>query len=288
MTISNGSEHQAASEGVSVESQVFDRREKAHSLAIEANRYFDRRLYAALIVAEYPFDDASPDGEASGPDRLDGKLLRDEERFSLENELFLGYKALAETVMPPRAAFDNVSNTQTEAKEYFEDPSIYEELSAEQLEKVARIKAALADKFDRDETDFGVIKVEWPSRPNDPDYLVALTATEGVDVGNPDKVYNSNRGWDRIMENPEDARFLINVDGQQIDTRTRVVLSSLTMTARANPNINEVVWLTGAKHNDELESAPTAKISNGMIEGRMAQRGFDTRTNILFRPVVSV
>lgn len=49
---------------------------------------------------------------------------------------------------------------------------------------------------------------------------VMLTSTQGIDLGDPDKVIDPARSYDAIMSDPNDERFQVEVGGKTVDTRT--------------------------------------------------------------------
>ena len=163
--------------------------------------------------------------------------------------------------------------------------NILDELSAEQKERAVATTTALAEKFGRDEADFSVVKSV--NEAGEAVFAVALTATDKIDLGDPAKTYDSKRNWNKGIAKDDDPRFIIEVEGNKIDTRNSIDMKWLKVVAAANPKIREWVWRFGEKHLAVRGLAPIAYLRDGRADpGRDYRAG--GHWDVGFRPVVVI
>lgn len=137
-----------------------------------------------------------------------------------------------------------------------------EAINPERAEKAAAITAALAEKFDRPESDFSVIKSV--NKAGESIFDVALTATHGIEIGDQEKMYDSRRSENEMIAETYDPRFNIVVAGHRVDTRESTDLDLLRAIAAHNPEISEWVWRTGEPDKVDAEKAPVAYMHEGL------------------------
>lgn len=83
-------------------------------------------------------------------------------------------------------------------------------LKPEQRQQAEAVITALAEKFERQPEDFGVVLVE--SEEGEPRVVVMLTAGNGIYKGS----YNA------VMANKNTDDFMLEIDGRQVDTRPAI------------------------------------------------------------------
>jgi hypothetical protein len=214
------------------------------------------------------------------------EIAQNDPNLLLEAATEIVEAAQAESIALPQFAGANVvaATTQAEAEPEAER-SIFDQLTAEQQERATAATAAQAEKFDRKESDFSVVKST--NEAGESIFAVALTATESLDLGNPKKAYDSKRNWDKVTTKDNDARFIIEVEGQKVDTRDKQDMQWLSVVAAANPEINEYVWRTGEQDLAGRDVAPIADLDAGQAYPDPFRRSFDDWC-IGFRPVVVI
>lgn len=159
----------------------------------------------------------------------------------------------------------------------------FDTLTPEQQERATSLMVVLAEKFGRNESDFSVVKSV--NERGEDIFAVALTATEGIDLGDPDKSYDPKRNWDNTTA--EDSQFIVEVDGNKIDTRTPIDGELLKAVAAINPEINEWVWRTGEQDKAGGRDAPIAGLYDGQVGLCQYYRGGDGWSG-RFRPAVVI
>lgn len=91
-------------------------------------------------------------------------------------------------------------------------------LTAEQQEKATKLSAAMAEKFDVRAEDFSVLRTT--AEDGSEQLIVAYTAGNGIDLGNPKKDYDEKRSWNSIFDKKNDKNFMVTVGRKKYDTRT--------------------------------------------------------------------
>lgn len=145
-----------------------------------------------------------------------------------------------------------------------------------------KICTALSKKFNCDKSDFSIVHYKKVDKVIS---AVVLTATEGVDLGNLDKAHDSKRSWNKLMAKDDDRRFIIEVDGKEIDTREPIDGELLKAVDATNPEISEWIWRTGEKDKAGRDLAPIARLNEGEVRQYWVARSYDYR-NFRFRPAV--
>lgn len=239
MSMTNGAEQPIPVYGESRETAIQAAVENAHVLALEANEYFDQRYEDAVSVSlvlradAYNLSLALSEVDPVHRQRLVGiyEAAHDDtslqDKFDQSDRSFASYKKMAEVAMPPIAAFELP-------------------LTPEQKQKAAQVKTAMAEKFGREETDFSVIRTV--DEDGNDHYSVALISTKGVDFPPKPKKLSQKRlySYQDIVADPEDERFIIEVDGAQIDTREAVTDSAILQLIKLNPKIKGYIWVAAS------------------------------------------
>jgi len=172
---------------------------------------------------------------------------------------------------------------------------ILEELSAEQRERATALQAAMAEKFSTEENplspeDFGVVSVgEGENRK----LVVMLTTDNGLYKGS----------WNNIMSKKSAKDFTLEVDGQEVDTRSAMtwetyqafineakrrgidLLPDSEPLSKQNGQPWTGTWLTGEKA-DEFD-ALYGDVNCGEPYRGWSYRGDDWRT-LRVRPAAEV
>ena len=174
--------------------------------------------------------------------------------------------------LPALETSEVVEETETEAEGETRD--VHESPEAlERRERAVRVTTALAEKFQRLNRTSPVINAANEAGENV--CAVALTATERLDLGDPSKTYDAKRNWNKVIAEDNDPRFIIEVDGQKVDTRESQNMQWLKAVAAANPDINEWVWRTGEKERADRYGAPIAGLSGGQADADRHYRSDD-------------
>jgi hypothetical protein len=190
----------------------------------------------------------------------------------------------------------SVANEATAAKaEPDPETDVLDELTPEQQARAADAVEALGDKYNRDYRDFSVVKLAY--KKGEDVFAVVLTATKGIDLGNPKLRHDPKRGWDKLVAEADDSRFIVVVGGEKFDTRSPINGKLLKAVAKANPKIEEWAWCAGERHRANRLFAPITRMSSGLVGqstnggpatfGGWCVRGADGRY-IRFRPAVVI
>lgn len=238
----------------------------AYSLAWQANEFYDEREEAATALA--------------GQDESLINVEVREQRFDQAASRFDRYVRAAEVLMPPIAAYYETSGSVEPLTPEVPAPaklevSVFDTLTPEKQERARKETAALAEKFNRPPSDFSVIR--YVNEAGKEVTRVALTATEGHDLGDPEKVYDSKRNWDETLKQQKDGQFVFEVDGEQIDSLADSDSQYLEAVAAANPKINEAAWRIAEKHKADRHYAPFADLSDGRVYVYQDYRSYDRR-----------
>lgn len=155
-------------------------------------------------------------------------------------------------------------------------------LSDEDHEKAGLAKHALAEKFSRDIEDFSMIGEI--NEDGDPRIIVALTATGGIDLGLDGGTADETRGWNYASE-PDDPRFIIDINGKKIDTRKDINEQTLRMLAEFNKEICETVWDTNSEEDGRW--ALKFIIYKGRVTRDWEKANYGL-SDMRFRPVIQI
>lgn len=165
------------------------------------------------------------------------------------------------------------------------------QLTPEQQKKVDGSIAAMAEKFGVKPEEFSVLRTT--AEDGREGIVVAHTAPNGIYKGS----------WNKIMDKKSNKDFIVEVDGQQIDTRTgmtRSVYRAFIAEARANgvdplPDSSVLskqngepwtaTWLTGGQAGGL--AAPRADVNEGRVRERWFNRGNDYQ-RVRLRPAVVI
>ena len=242
-----------------------------------------------MAYAGKPFQDFAFE---AGKTVLDGEVERGEvERGVVERLKTSAEKAEInagrEYLAGKRAELDEMS-AQLEAGSNTETPDAeskkndaWKHLSPEQTAKAEEEITRLAEVWDRDKTDFGLIESSFVDKEGNETavFKVVLTSTKAIDLGDPEHRYDPKRNWDNTVE-----------------TVKKFGLSGLTLQdarvlAKTNPKIDEWVWLTGqpelAGRGRGRGLAPIMSVYGGQT-GDSQVAGTDDIVFIGFRPAVVI
>lgn len=128
---------------------------------------------------------------------------------------------------------------------------------------------------------------------------VMYTAVSGLELGDPREARDEKRSWDSIMADPEDERFVMEINGRKVDTRqgmTRELYEAFVKAkkdagaelpdSQANTLDNGVqTFLTGEEASTSF--APSARVRGGSVDVRWVLCGSDFR-GFRFRPSVGL
>lgn len=161
-----------------------------------------------------------------------------------------------------------------------------EGLSAERREAAVATREVLAKKYERPESDFSLVKTtsEKDGKVEDV-FAVVLSATQGIDLGNPRKTFDKKRSWNSIdPQNPNDE-FMVEVKGKMVDERKGLTLEVMRELTAQDPKINEWIWETG---RPDLAAGRLVPVVDAVVGGayrRHVPRGA-VGYNFAFRPAV--
>ncbi len=177
------------------------------------------------------------------------------------------------------------------------------DLTPEQQEKAAKVKAALAEKFGVTEIVFSTLKVT--TEEGDERLIVAFDARSGIDLGGKRKDYDPKRSWNSIFDKKNDGKFIIEVDGQKFDSRlgmTRATYEAMVAEARVyvealplhdSRELSEQngepwtwTWLTGEEADRDV--APIADVGGDGQVYSFWNRRDDGYRDMRFRPAVVI
>lgn len=262
-------------------------------IANEANKAFDNKVAArtdqAAIerVSGIPGVSITDEAYEAVEKRGDDEYDRFHRLVGIAGDL-IGRNALGEK------AFS--SNDQAEPETIKID-----QLSAEQREKAAKLNIAMAEKFGVSAEDFSVLKTT--AEDGSGRFTVAYTVGNGLDMGNSKKDYDAKRSCNGLFDKKADKDFMIEVDGQKIDTRTgmtEAAYAAFIADAKASnvdplPDSQELAnkngkpwtatWLTG-EEADRI-SARVAYVDDGQVFAGWDFRD-DGYRDVRFRPAVVI
>lgn len=96
------------------------------------------------------------------------------------------------------------------------NPWLY--LPMERHEVARQSRAAMAEKFGLPETDFSLVRVSQIDKPDK--FVIVHSAPIGIDFGDPEKADDEERSYNKIIDGARAPEFIIEVNGQMLDTRT--------------------------------------------------------------------
>lgn len=149
-------------------------------------------------------------------------------------------------------------------------------------ETAKKLTEAIGVRFGVSVEDFSLFRTV--NERGDPCHTVAYVASLGIDLGNPNYRYDSDRSWDGIFDESNSRKFIVEVDGEQFDVRKGMTLavyqafieSSMRKNRKPLPDSIDLMeytggyypstWLTG---ENELSGnyAPTAQPFQRFITG---------------------
>jgi len=168
-----------------------------------------------------------------------------------------------------------------------EKPNIWGSLSAEQKQYAESARTALSVEFQRHVGEFDLIKTENPEDPAKAQILLALTATQRLDLGDPALSYDPKRSWYGIMGARNNPERRVIIDGKRTDVYATQTLAVLNAIAKANPEINEWVWCTGEPERADFDYGPVVHLSGGRASVSQNSRGSGSAA-LGFRPAVVI
>lgn len=136
----------------------------------------------------------------------------------IELPLFAGTSILHSAVEDLTEGSSVEADQSLEAQPKVEHLSVFRELNEEQQEKAVTLMTAMAEKFGVNFEDFSVVKSVGEDGGDC--YTVVYAATTGIDIGDPEKDSDSKRSWESILSEEAEDAFIIELDGQSVDTRT--------------------------------------------------------------------
>jgi hypothetical protein len=185
---------------------------------------------------------------------------------------FAGANAVGAALEAETGSEATTTATDIEAEPPKIEVSVFDTLTPEKQERARKETAALAEKYDRPVSDFSVIS--YVNEAGKEVICVALTATEGHDLGDPAKTWDPKRNWDETLKQQKDGQFVIEVDGEPIDSLEDVDGSYLEAVAAANPEIYEWGWRVGEKDKADRDVAPVAGLCGGRVDLGRSVRSF--------------
>lgn len=173
------------------------------------------------------------------------------------------------------------------------------ELTPNLHEKADKTIEAMSAKFNIDSKDLTVLMIETKAGKKP---VVVYTAGNGIDLGDPKEQYDNKRSWKSIFDKKNAVNFMVEVDGQQVDTRkgmTREVYDTMYNEAKANGQVlpdsqelaeqNDQPWtytlLTGEEADRDF--APVADVRDGEVAQYVSRRDYDSHV-VRFRPAVVI
>lgn len=173
--------------------------DNAHELANAANFAFDKRHETATELAKH----------LGTPDVIGAKA-----EFAQAHSDFELLNSAANTLMPPRSAFESV-----ETVEAFASESVWEVMSPEQRTKAAEVRAELAagnlKEYGVTEDSLRMVMTEEDGKK----VFTLIHTGNGVDVGDPKQNYDEARSYRAVMSDKNDKLFQVEVDGKTYDAR---------------------------------------------------------------------
>lgn len=180
--------------------------EDAWVLAIEANKYFDKRRQVASTAANII--------ERNKPTDAADRISSDSKAFMGHDSSFEHFQRLANVLMPPRAAFETV-----EPAEPFASEAVWVLMSKEQKVKADNLRTAMAERF----AEYGVtadsLRVVMHKSEEGKNVFTLIHTGNGVDIGDSAKDYDNARCYNSVMSKENDDLLTIVIDGKKYDTR---------------------------------------------------------------------
>jgi hypothetical protein len=90
-------------------------------------------------------------------------------------------------------------------------------LSPEQAERAHAVISAMSEKFAVNEQDFSLVEAKAADGGKT---ITVMFAGNGIDLGDYTKEYDRKRCWNSIFARYNSRLFVVEVNGQQLDTRT--------------------------------------------------------------------
>lgn len=199
-----------------------------------------------------------------------------------------------------RAEFGDTAEATAESQDTQE--GVWALLSPERHETARKTMTAMAEKFNIDQADLALLKTE--EEDGSSKFVVAYTAPNGIDLGDPEQVYDKKRSWNSVMDNKNAKNFMIKVAGKQVDTRvgmTRAAYDAFIDNAKAN-NVdplpdsdplseqNDQPWtwtlLTGERARAD-GFVPVADVRGGQVYQVWDRPDYDGRS-VRVRPAVEI
>lgn len=174
------------------------------------------------------------------------------------------------------------TETTTETTELEAEPEpivdLWALLTPEQSIKAKEEITRLAEAFERNEADFGLIKsevVDGKGNKTGDIIKVILTATNGIHSFDPLFIYHEKRTWENALEVMKE----LNLSG--------ITLEDAEALAQTNPKIYEWVWRTGEQDKVRGSSVPVACVSDNHVGDNMNDQP-DYSPHYSFRPAVVI
>jgi len=190
------------------------------------------------------------------------------------------------------------TNIQTEPRIAKPETSLFDQLTAEQQEKATKVIGVMAEQFGVSAEDFSVLRVSGEN--GDEQLVVAHTAGNGIDLGDPKKDYDPTRSWNSIFDKKNAKNFMIKIDGQTLDTRSGMteatyrafiavaeargeMLPDSRPLSKQNGEVWTATWLTG--EDADRGDAVIARVVGGQVYVYWRHRGRGRRA-LRVRPAV--
>jgi len=234
-------------------------------VANEANKAFDDKVstHADLVALErvnnIPGVSVSDETYATIENREGQEYDRFDRFVGIAGDL-IGRNTLGEKALYGSGQVESDPVAKPEAKA---ETSVFDQLSAEQQEKATKLTTAMAEKFGVSKEDFSVLRTT--AEDGSDRFTLAYTAGNGLDMANSKEDYDPRRSWNGLFDKKADKNFMIEVDGQKIDSRTGMTeaaydafiadakargdksLPDSQPLANENGELWTATWLTGEK-----------------------------------------
>lgn len=189
-------------------------------------------------------------------------------------------------------AFDGSIVESTLAKPTWEQQLELSGLSPERREKATTTRDALVQKYESEgysADNFSLIKTSSEGKHGKLEdvFAVVLSATRAIDLGDPKKTYDPMRSWDSIDPAKPIKQFMVEVNGQEEDTRKGLTLEVMSELAARDPKIDERIWETGAPERADDHLAPVVVAYRGVAYRDRSLRG-NGSGDVVFRPAVVI
>lgn len=170
-----------------------------------------------------------------------------------------------------------------------QNPSLWDNLTSEQLDTAEKSRTAMSAEFSRPKSDFGLIEVtRTDDNGNETSSTeLTLTATDGLSLGDPSKLHDPARSWNTIMGKKNwitAARaamgkkngYYIHIDEEEVCMTAVQDMDFYRALVIENPEIRSFAWIFAESDRADRDYAPVAAMFLGSVsDDYPSRRDFD-------------